>query len=88
VSQDKEAAGLAAYLERQCCGREGLSAQAVFDQLQPQELLQSGIVLPIAGQGSAEETTSALLAQWLSTAYIALALVRRDVAVGAPDCVL
>jgi len=84
----QEVAGLAAFLELKCCGREGLSAQAVFDQLQPQELLQSGIVLPIAGMGSAEETTSALLAQWLSTAYIALAQACRDVAVGVLDCML
>jgi len=38
--------------------------------------------------GSAEETTSALLAQWLSTAYIALAQACRDVAVGVLDCML
>lgn len=56
-------------------GRRGLAAQAVYDCLQPEELLQSGIVLPIAGPGPAEGTTGAVLAQWLSTAYIALAQV-------------
>ena len=54
-------------------GREGFTAQQVFDQLQPEELMQSGIVLPIAGALPAEEPTGVLLAQWLSTAYIALA---------------
>ena len=54
-------------------GREGFTAQAVFDQLAPEELMQSGIVLPVAGAAAAEEPTGVLLAQWLSTAYIALA---------------
>lgn len=60
-------------------GREGFSAQAVFDALQPEELLQSGIVLPIAAVTPTGATTGALLAQWLSTAYIALAQVRKPV---------
>lgn len=60
-------------------GREGFSAQAVFDALQPEELLQSGIVLPIAAVTPTGATTGALLAQWLSTAYIALAQVLNPV---------
>ncbi|KAK9832512.1 hypothetical protein WJX81_003538 [Elliptochloris bilobata] len=55
------------------CYREGFTAQAVFNQLQPDELMQSGIVLPIAAAAPAEAPTGVLLAQWLSIAYIALA---------------
>ena len=58
---------------RALAGREGFTAQAVFDQLRPEELMQSGIVLPVAGAAAAEEPTGVLLAQWLSTAYITLA---------------